>query len=80
MEWINYILEAFITAICLLGISCFFEWVFNRKHEKYRKKNFKVGDRVNFARDSYTDAEILEINGDEYTIKTKIYKKDLYEK
>lgn len=77
---VSSLISALIMALCLAGIGFGIDRLFNNKHIKYRKNTFKVGDHVDFARDSYTDAEILEIDGDEFVVKTKIHRNDLFKK
>ena len=68
-----------LAVVMLIAISATIAYVLDRKNRKYRKSNFKPGDSVTFIINRrIKDAEILEINGDEFTIKTKINRSDLF--
>lgn len=74
-------LQAFFLAIFFVGFFSGLIWLLERKERRYQKINFKVGDKVTFAlHDSIKDAEILEINDDEFVIKTTIHRGNFYPK
>ena len=75
-DWQSIVI-IFLFCAVFLGFAGLVFHLLDRKNREYRK-TINVGDKVNYATQRYLEGEIIEIDGNDVTVKTKIHKNEIY--